>query len=403
MIFTIKDCLKLVKINFEITFNEKINFEVMDGYWYLNGSKENKVYEFWNKSPNQLINDFVDGVFIDDRYSSIAFFLSNYYELLVNNSDKSSDKFGRSSYECSFFHALGMNESKPFVDRLYHRISEDKKLTYKNTKNLFITHDIDHLKLPSGRDFLRGIYYSIKSLNLRWALQLLFLKIININIYSIRILYFIHRIFKTKGTFFYLTKKQIITSGGYDLNDLKKYKRYIINHKNHDIGLHYNDDYLLNGTNKIVLEAFFEKKIISGRAHYLIFDPLKSFHYLANAGILVDSSLGFHELIGFRNATSFPFISWDWISKDISEIVELPLIIMDVCVKSNKKGLFASIKSVKNMLDEISALGGNLTILWHNSSILGNGWFKYFILYLVIIKILLKKGFKSTTLSGLGR
>jgi len=54
-----------------------------------------------------------------------------------------------------------------------------------------------------------------------------------------------------------------------------------------------------------------------------------------------------------------------------------------------------------DLLDAINLNKGNLSILWHNTSIIGDGWLKYTMIYILLILRAKKLGFKSAPLKNL--
>jgi hypothetical protein len=107
------------------------------------------------------------------------------------------------------------------------------------------------------------------------------------------------------------------------------------------------------------LEGVIHENIVGSRQHNLNLDIPKTWEYQIMAGLLYDTSLGFKDTIGFRWGTSFPFFPG---TKGIAiPILEIPLIIMDICLESckNKEADCISIA------DEVEKYQGVLTLLWH--------------------------------------
>lgn len=107
------------------------------------------------------------------------------------------------------------------------------------------------------------------------------------------------------------------------------------------------------------LEGIIHESIVGSRQHNLNLDIPKTWEYQIMAGLQYDTSLGFKDMIGFRWGTSFPFFPGN---KGIAvPILEIPLIIMDICLESvvNKKA------DCIRIADEVGKYQGVLTLLWH--------------------------------------
>lgn len=394
--------INLLKVNLSFIFKDEVLIVREDDKWVMNGVNYGKIYPFWDKSLKNLRKAFSNGLLSNDEISTLAFFLSNYYERVKSNDDELNDLFGRITFKDSFFYDMGYDRTYPFVDSILINIAKRHGFNFRSGRKLFITHDIDHLKLPSKKDFLRLIYYKLKDFQPFQLLQVIIYKLFCFNPFNIHYLYFFHKLTGTIGDFFFLTQKQPTVSGGYDIKDLYQIKSIIQKYPQHGVGIHYNDDYLSKGVKTTPLEEILNVKIHTGRAHYLIYNVETTLGILSEADITIDSTLGFNDMIGYRQGTSHAFYPWDWSNDKVSNVLEVPLIVMDGTLRfSMKLGLRRAYKRLKDMIDEIEINHGNFTILWHNSSVIGDGWLSWTILYIMIIIYSKKKGFKSSKLEDL--
>ncbi len=80
------------------------------------------------------------------------------------------------------------------------------------------------------------------------------------------------------------------------------------------------------------LEGIIHEKVIGTRQHNLNLDIPETWEYQIMAGLQYDTSLGFKDTIGFRWGTSFPF--YPLYSGKTIPMLEIPLIIMDICLES---------------------------------------------------------------------
>lgn len=107
------------------------------------------------------------------------------------------------------------------------------------------------------------------------------------------------------------------------------------------------------------LEGIINEKVVGTRQHNLNLDIPKTWEYQIMAGLQYDTSLGFKDMIGFRWGTSFPFFPG---TKGLAiPILEIPLIIMDICLESVENKEADCIR----IADEVGKYQGVLTLLWH--------------------------------------
>ena len=104
------------------------------------------------------------------------------------------------------------------------------------------------------------------------------------------------------------------------------------------------------------------------RQHFLRFDPSRSWAAQMDAGFDYDSTLGFHDQIGFRAGTCYPFPAFDAVSGAALPLIEVPLIAMDRTLE-RYLGLTPEESAVElgKLLDTVRSVGGCLNLLWHNT------------------------------------
>jgi hypothetical protein len=95
------------------------------------------------------------------------------------------------------------------------------------------------------------------------------------------------------------------------------------------------------------------------RQHNLNLDVPKTWEYQLSAGLKYDTTLGFKDTIGFRWGTSFPFFPNT--GEEPLPLLEIPLIIMDICLESSK----TKESDCLQIADEVERYQGVLTLLWH--------------------------------------
>jgi hypothetical protein len=137
--------------------------------------------------------------------------------------------------------------------------------------------------------------------------------------------------------------------------------------KSWEMGIHYNYDTFLDDEKFAAqlnqLKELSPLPIVSGRAHYLRFDPYRSFSFLRQFGIYADESSGWSDCIGFRNGIAGGFEAYDPVGQFTLGIWEVPLVVMDEALVK-QQGVNA-ISLVRRYLHHLGRIGGALTILFH--------------------------------------
>lgn len=108
---------------------------------------------------------------------------------------------------------------------------------------------------------------------------------------------------------------------------------------------------------------------IGGRQHYLRWRP-ETWQHWEECGLAYDSTLGYADRVGFRAGTCMPYRPWLWKQNRRAELLEIPLIMMDRTLTSPQyMGLSPdeSVALLKTLMRRCQAVGGVLTVLWHNN------------------------------------
>ena len=115
----------------------------------------------------------------------------------------------------------------------------------------------------------------------------------------------------------------------------------------------------------------------------VMFNVKKTLEVLEQTALKYDATLGFAEHIGFRRGTCFPFYLYDFKRKQISTILEFPLIIMDTTLihaKYMKISQHETLHQIEPLIAEVKKFHGVLSVLWHNTSFSDykyTGWKKF--------------------------
>lgn len=279
---------------------------------------------------------------------------------------KKSDKYGRISYKTSNY----KNILKPIVSE--YLIKNGFHAEYENNKNftIILSHDIDDIyfssrqlfrsfiPLPLNKDKF-GLVKFISSYIKKQKPYINFRKIIEIE-----------KRYDATSTFFFLTSEKDIFGEKYKIEDLLEEIFFILD-EGCEVGLHTSyyafDNLNMIKTEKERLEKITGKSIVGVRNHLLRFHIPNSWETLAKAGFSYDSSLGYYDMLGFRNGMCHPFQPYNLDSKKKINIIELPLCIIDITLFSYmKKSAIESWHYIKKIIDNVEKYGGVLTILWHN-------------------------------------
>nr|WP_305257671.1 hypothetical protein [Parabacteroides goldsteinii] len=93
--------------------------------------------------------------------------------------------------------------------------------------------------------------------------------------------------------------------------------------------------------------------------------------HLEAAGITDDFTMGYADVAGFRLGTSYPVRWINPVTRRLSSILLHPLTIMD-CTLEEKKYMGLNYEEALayslNLIEQVKNTGGELTLLWHNTS-----------------------------------
>jgi len=119
-----------------------------------------------------------------------------------------------------------------------------------------------------------------------------------------------------------------------------------------------------------VLREILGEGPLGGRQHYLRWNP-DTWHDWERCGLAYDSSVGYADRVGFRAGTCVPYRPWLFRFNRESELLEIPLIAMDVTlINIMKLGPREVKKTILDLIGCCEIVGGVFTLLWHNSSLL---------------------------------
>ena len=357
--------------------------------------KSTKIPFLFNSNESDIYS-YVDGIWkINfDIIASSFYFLSGWQEYI----SKERDSIGRFPYEESIQRKLDIIEI-PVVNYFFDILKTVIEKAYSVSLNSYdwethefatcITHDID--KCNSA--WFEGSFSELKKGNILSPIKLVFKRFFRKDDwFNFNKIYELEKKYNASSSFYFLPynkKRNGLANADYDIKSkkIKKEIEKIIKNGSEvgihgSVGTHNNFNDFKNDLLKL------DRKIIGNRFHFLQFEINKTPQILEKAGINYDSTLYFAEHIGFRNSFCHPFYIYDIENDRISNVLEIPLNVMDGTLameKYMKVERDKAVAKVFKLIQEIKKFNGCFTLLWHNtyySEYKYSGW------YDVLVKIL---------------
>lgn len=178
----------------------------------------------------------------------------------------------------------------------------------------------------------------------------------------------------------------------------------ILSEEGFDIGLHGSyfsaiDAEMLKEQKKMIEDAI-GKEVVTTRQHWLNWDINTTPRNQYNAGLLVDSSLGFNRNIGFRSGSALPYYLFDLPSQEAIPILEVPLIMHEGALFGSNAleyDLGMSLDVARRIIDRIAETNSCLTVVLHPHSFLDKNSEE---LYRWILRYCVEKNGWLTSLKG---
>lgn len=109
-----------------------------------------------------------------------------------------------------------------------------------------------------------------------------------------------------------------------------------------------------------------DEDILACRQHWLRFSFAQTWAAQAEAGLCLDSTLGFNDRCGFRNSAALRFKPVDPATMSALPMEAEPMILMDSHLYDyDLAAADAPEATIDRWLDEVEAVGGEATVLWH--------------------------------------
>jgi peptidoglycan/xylan/chitin deacetylase (PgdA/CDA1 family) len=153
-----------------------------------------------------------------------------------------------------------------------------------------------------------------------------------------------------------------------------------VHERGHEIGLHTSyesgDDPSLVTSEaerlaRICSEEGIELGGWGGRQHYLRFRTPGTWQGWDDAGMAYDSTLGFHDAVGFRCGTCYEYPVFDVERRRQLRLRERPLIVMEMAtLDRSARSADACVAEIRGLAERCRLFGGDFTLLWHNNRLL---------------------------------
>ena len=257
-------------------------------------------------------------------------------------------------------------------------IENGLKVEYSEGKKfaVWLTHDIDFVYL-SKLSIIFNAAKSLKERQIRSAFKMLFN---NINKkwnpwWNFKDIMALEEKYDAKSSFYFLTLSEESQDFNFRIEDLE-YEIGNIADKGWEVGLHGGHNAYNNldeiKEKKQRLEKILGKKVIGYRNHYLRFKVPDTWELLSKAGFKYDTTFGYADCVGFRNGMCHPFKPFNLVTNEEIDILEIPLTIMDCTLFDYMKlDIEGAWDVTKKLIDTVEKHNGVITILWHNTYMVG--------------------------------
>lgn len=321
------------------------------------------VYDFKKYFKNDCTIKTKDGS-VD--YLCSAFYIINSFQ---EYGDTDPDEYNRFKYCNSYqyhFENIEDNLVQDLFDKLY---KSNRKLNqvFKSAPKtrFFLSHDIDTIHGALLQDGFNALKHKRFDVIIRLLLNAALQRPDWLNIDKIMN---IEGEYDFKSAFYWLVNEgklnKLERNSDYSIND-KKIRTFInvINERGWENGLH-----------KSISKESFKDEINKlgflpegNRYHYLKFKLPSAYRDIQQSGVRLDSSVGFADVIGFRNSYGLPFHPYDIENKRRFDFLEVPLNIMDQTFYGYEKLPAGDI--AKKVISYFEKNNSNcvISILWHNN------------------------------------
>jgi hypothetical protein len=331
---------------------------------------------FDSESSSSVITESGSHLIINyDIIASSFYFLSNWQEYVCSE----ADIYGRFimtesiQYKLNFITKPVVNYYfdilKTAIERAYH-IELIQTLWQGKKIAVCLTHDIDLCQSA----WLQGSFRELLKGNIFTPFKLVASRLFSDDLwFNFQEIIEIEKRFDANSTFFFLPfkgRKNGIPNADYNIAKSKFKKVFSqIEKIGSEVAIHgsigtSSDSDLLKSEISII-----ESDVTGNRFHFLMYDSSICPEVLSESALKYDSTLGFAEIIGFRNSYCLPFYLFDIKNKRSTNVLEIPLAVMDVSFSEKYMAVTKdeALDKVLTIVKEVEKFSGCFTLLWHNT------------------------------------
>jgi hypothetical protein len=281
------------------------------------------------------------------------------------------DEYGRRVYNKQYSPRRG-DAFDPCVSKCLVKSYPDIRYPGDKPFAVCLTHDVDDVYPPLQHTLLSVAHY-MKRLDHKKTRDWLFWKSEGKQhspYWNFRKLMQIEERLGVRSSFYFLATDRDVRRFRYNIEDLSEVLGEMADN-GWEVGLHGGyyafDDPDEIKREKTRLENALGSPIIGYRNHYLQFKVPDTWRYLADAGFKYDTTIGYGDMIGFRNGMCHPYRPYDLHTGKEIDIMEIPLAIMDGALFDHAHTYDEALHSALRLVDTTAKYHGVITLLWHNS------------------------------------
>jgi peptidoglycan/xylan/chitin deacetylase (PgdA/CDA1 family) len=279
------------------------------------------------------------------------------------------DRYGRFVYA----HSTNRDILEPRVSK--HLVDNGYEIEYPDGKQFAVclTHDVDEIYPPLKHTLLSTLT-CLKGLDISGFKQQAFWKLRGKEqspYWNFQEIMDLEEKYGARSSFYFLATDSDIRRFRYDIEDLEGELGRIVD-RGWEVGLHggyyaYNDLEEIR-REKGRLEQVLGRKVTGYRNHYLRFCVPDSWEILEKAGFGYDTTLGYPDMVGFRNGMCHPFRPYNLRTDTEVSILEIPMIIMDGTLFDSVRSYDEAWEMTKRLIDTVADCQGVLTLNWHTNN-----------------------------------
>lgn len=181
--------------------------------------------------------------------------------------------------------------------------------------------------------------------------------------------------------FFFIAGGNTRFEGNYAIDDFSVKKLITrIHERGHMVGIHpsyntYRNAAMLRQEIE-ALRRVSPQSVKAGRQHFLRFGVPHTWQAWEDNGLEWDSTMGYAGMAGFRCGTCYPFPVFNVLTRKELNLVERPLLVMEVSLFSETYMGLAQAEAlvkVQEIVETVRRFEGEFVLLWHNSNLVLNG------------------------------